>query len=121
MTGKRDKVMGNRATGGKATGGRATGGKAIDRRTVLKGAAAGIGLAAGSGAFTGFPTIWAQNIKNVTLRQFGTGVSNPHAIAEKCKADTGINLQMTAPDSAAAAKRPVPPQKPFDNPPPDHT
>ena len=42
----------------------------IGRRTVLKGVAATGGLAAGSGLLTGFPTIWAQNIKNVTLRQF---------------------------------------------------
>ncbi|MFC3677625.1 PotD/PotF family extracellular solute-binding protein [Ferrovibrio xuzhouensis] len=91
-----------------------TGGKAIDRRAVLKGAAAGIGLAAGSGAFTGFPTIWAQNIKNVTLRQFGTGVSNLNAIAEKCKADTGITLQMTALDSDAVAQRAVTQPKSFD-------
>ena len=34
-------------------------------------------------AITGFPTIWAQNIKNITLRQFGTGVSNLNAIADQ--------------------------------------
>ncbi|MCW0235776.1 MAG: PotD/PotF family extracellular solute-binding protein [Ferrovibrio sp.] len=88
--------------------------RGINRRTVLKGAAAGIGLAAGSGAITGFPTIWAQNIKNVTLRQFGTGVSNLNAIAEKCKADTGITLQMTALDSDAVAQRAVTQPKSFD-------
>ncbi len=48
----------------------------IDRRVFIKGAAAAGGAALGSGALTGFPTIWAQNIKDVTLRQFGTGVSN---------------------------------------------
>lgn len=26
------------------------------------------GAAAGSGVITGFPTIWAQNIRNITLR-----------------------------------------------------
>ena len=41
----------------------------------------------GSGLLTGFPTIWAQNIKNVTLRQFGTGVSNINEIAKKVKED----------------------------------
>ena len=40
--------------------------KGLNRRTVLKGAAATAGLAAGSGAISGFPTIWAQNIKDVT-------------------------------------------------------
>lgn len=88
--------------------------RGMNRRTVLKGAAAGVGLAAGSGAITGFPTIWAQNIKNVTLRQFGTGVSNLNAIAEKCKADTGITLQMTALDSDAVAQRAVTQPKSFD-------
>ncbi|TIT46870.1 MAG: ABC transporter substrate-binding protein, partial [Mesorhizobium sp.] len=54
---------------------------------------------------TGFPTIWAQS--NITLRQFGTGVSNLNAIADKCKADLGITLEMTATDSDAAAQRAV--------------
>ncbi len=79
----------------------------LTRRGVLKGAAAAGGALAGSGAITGFPTIWAQNIKNVTLRQFGTGVSNLNAVAEKCKADTGITLQMTALDSDAVTQRAI--------------
>ena len=79
----------------------------ITRRGVLKAAAAAGGVAAGSGAITGFPTIWAQNIKNVTLRQFGTGVSNLNAIAERCKQDIGITLQMTAMDSDATAQRAI--------------
>jgi putative spermidine/putrescine transport system substrate-binding protein len=49
-----------------------TGKTGISRRSVLKGGAAFAGAAIGSGAITGFPTIWAQNIKDVTLRQFGT-------------------------------------------------
>lgn len=78
--------------------------KGIARRKVL---AAAAGTALGSGAVTGFPTIWAQNIRNVVLRQVGTGVSNQNAIAEKCKADTGITLQMTALDSDAVVQRAV--------------
>ncbi|MGQ4274008.1 ABC transporter substrate-binding protein [Terrihabitans sp. B22-R8] len=77
----------------------------LSRRSILKGAGAAAGLAAGSGAITGFPTIWAQN--PITLRQVGTGVSNINAIAEKCKEDLGITLQMTALDSDAAAQRTV--------------
>lgn len=78
----------------------------ISRRNLLKtGAAAMAGTALGTGAITGFPTIWAQN--PITLRQFGTGVSNLNAIAEKCKADLGITLEMTATDSDAAAQRAV--------------
>ena len=79
--------------------------KGVSRRTLLKTGAAAAGLAAGSGVITGFPTIWAQN--PITLRQFGTGVSNLNAIAEKCKADLGITLEMTASDSDAAAQRAV--------------
>ena len=44
---------------------------------------------------------------NITLRQFGTGVSNLNAIADKCKEDLGITLEMTAMDSDAAAQRAV--------------
>ncbi len=78
--------------------------KGIARRRLL---AAAVGGALGSGAVTGFPTIWAQNIRNVVLRQFGTGVSNQNAIAEKCKEDLGITLQMTALDSDAVTQRAV--------------
>ncbi|MEO6015464.1 MAG: PotD/PotF family extracellular solute-binding protein [Devosia sp.] len=77
----------------------------LSRRTMLKGAAALAGTAVGSGVLGGFPTAWAQS--NITLRQFGTGVSNLNAIAEKCKADLGITLEMTATDSDAAAQRAV--------------
>src|SRR5215207_7479603 len=77
----------------------------LSRRTLLKAGAAAAGLAAGSGAITGFPTIWAQT--PITLRQFGTGVSNLNAIADKCKQDLGITLEMTATDSDAAAQRAV--------------
>jgi putative spermidine/putrescine transport system substrate-binding protein len=79
--------------------------KGLSRRSLLKGTAAAAGLAAGAGAITGFPTIWAQS--NITLRQFGTGVSNLNAIAERCKADLGITLEMTALDSDATAQRAV--------------
>ena len=75
----------------------------IARRTALRLA----GAAAGSGAITGFPTIWAQNIKNVTLRQFGTGVSNLNAIADKVKQDLGFTLQMTALDTDAVMQKAV--------------
>jgi putative spermidine/putrescine transport system substrate-binding protein len=79
--------------------------KGLSRRSVLKASAAVAGLAAGSGAITGFPMIWAKT--NITLRQFGTGVSNINAIAEKCKEDLGITLEMTAMDSDATAQRAV--------------
>jgi putative spermidine/putrescine transport system substrate-binding protein len=86
----------------------------VSRRTVIKGATALAGVAAGSGAVTGLPTIWAQNIKDVTLRQFGTGVSNQNLIAEQCKKDLGITLQMTALDSDAVTQRAVTQPKSYD-------
>ncbi|WP_306147383.1 MULTISPECIES: PotD/PotF family extracellular solute-binding protein [unclassified Roseibium] len=79
--------------------------KGISRRSILKGGAAATGAALGSGAITGFPTIWAQNIKDVTLRQFGTGVSNLNEVAAKVKEDLGFTLEMTALDSDAVTQR----------------
>ncbi|MEC8284378.1 MAG: PotD/PotF family extracellular solute-binding protein [SAR324 cluster bacterium] len=87
----------------------------LSRRDLLKrGGAVALGAAVGSQAITGFPTIWAQNIKNVTLRQFGTGVSNINAIAQKAKEDLGINLELTALDTDATAQRVVTQPKSFD-------
>jgi len=86
----------------------------LSRRTLLKGAAATAGAAIGSGAITGFPTIWAQNIKNVTLRQFGTGVSNLNEVAAKVKEDLGFTLEMTALDSDAVTQRAATQPKSFD-------
>ncbi|MDD1795707.1 PotD/PotF family extracellular solute-binding protein [Enterovibrio sp. ZSDZ42] len=77
------------------------------RRKVLKGAAVATAAAASSGLVTGFPMIWAQNIKNITLRQFGTGVSNLNAIADQCKEDLGFNLQLTSLDSDSVTQRAV--------------
>ncbi len=82
----------------------------LGRRSLL----ATAGVAVGSGAITGFPTIWAQNIKNVTLRQFGTGVSNLNAIADKVKSDLGFTLSMTALDSDAVTQKAVTQPKSFD-------
>ena len=88
--------------------------KTIGRRTALK---AGLGLAGaaiGSGAVTGFPTIWAQNIRNITLRQFGTGVSNLNALADKVKQDLGFTLAMTALDSDAVSQKAVTQPRSYD-------
>ena len=89
-------------------------GPAVDRRTVLKGTAAAAGTAIGSGAITGFPTIWAQNIKDVTLRQFGTGVSNLNEVAQQVKEDLGFTLEMTALDSDSVTQRAVTQPNSFD-------
>jgi putative spermidine/putrescine transport system substrate-binding protein len=86
----------------------------ISRRSMLKGTAAVAGTAIGSGVVTGFPTIWAQNIKDVTLRQFGTGVSNLNDVANKVKEDLGFTLEMTALDSDSVTQRAATQPKSFD-------
>ena len=85
---------------------------AITRRILVKTAAVAVGTAS---AFpTGFPTIWAQNIKNITLRQFGTGVSALNPIAEKVKQDLGFTLAMTALDTDATAQKAVTQPRSYD-------
>lgn len=75
----------------------------LSRRAALKGAAAVATTAAAS--TLGAPMIWAQNIKDVTLRQFGTGVSNLNEVANKVKEDLGFTLEMTALDSDSVTQR----------------
>ncbi|MFK7893963.1 MAG: PotD/PotF family extracellular solute-binding protein [Granulosicoccus sp.] len=87
-----------------------TGPQSKNRRRLLKGAAAGVA----AGTITGAPMIWAQNIKDVTLRQFGTGVSNLNDVANKVKEDLGFTLEMTALDSDSVAQRAATQPKSFD-------
>ncbi len=70
------------------------------RRSILKGGAA----AAAASAFPA-PMIWAQEIKDVVLRQAGTGVSAFNDVAAKVKEDLGFTLEMTALDSDAVTQR----------------
>ena len=86
----------------------------IGRRAALKAGLGLAGAAAGSGAITGFPTIWAQNIRNITLRQFGTGVSNLNALADKVKQDLGFTLAMTALDTDAVSQKAVTQPRSYD-------
>src|SRR5512132_3327047 len=87
---------------------------AMTRRRWLQGIAATIGVAIGGWAVRGVPMVWAQNIKNVTLRQFGTGVSNINEISRKAKEDLGFTLTMTALDSDAVVQRAVTQPKSYD-------
>ena len=77
--------------------------KGISRRAMLKGAAS-TAIAAGTTTL-GAPMIWAQNIKDITLRQFGTGVSNLNDVADKVKEDLGFTLEMTALDTDSVTQR----------------
>ena len=66
----------------------------ITRRRFLKNAGAAAGLAAGAGAITGFPTIWAQNIKDITLLQVGGSYSSIIDIARQASQDLGFKIEM---------------------------
>jgi putative spermidine/putrescine transport system substrate-binding protein len=87
---------------------------AMTRRRWLHGMAATISVAISGSAVRGVPMVWAQNIKNVTLRQFGTGVSNINEISRKAKEDLGFTLTMTALDSDAVVQRAVTQPKSYD-------
>ncbi|MBD3624315.1 MAG: twin-arginine translocation signal domain-containing protein, partial [Rhodobacteraceae bacterium] len=70
------------------------------RRSLLKSGGAAV-------AATVFPApmIWAQDTKDIVLRQFGTGVSNLNDVANKVKEDLGLTLEMTALDSDSVTQR----------------
>ncbi|WP_341369048.1 extracellular solute-binding protein [Yoonia sp. BS5-3] len=70
------------------------------RRSMLKAGGAAVAAAA-----LPAPMVWGQEIKDVTLRQFGTGVSNLNEVATKVKEDLGFNLEMTALDSDSVTQR----------------
>jgi len=64
------------------------------RRAILKGALKGAAAAVGSGALTGFPTIWAQEIKNIELRHVGVSYSVVKAIGDQASKDLGFKVTM---------------------------
>jgi putative spermidine/putrescine transport system substrate-binding protein len=68
----------------------------ISRRRVLNVAAAGAGLAVGSGLVRGFSAIWAQNIKDIKLIQVGGSYSNIIEIANQATKDLGFTIVMQA-------------------------
>jgi putative spermidine/putrescine transport system substrate-binding protein len=73
----------------------------LGRRALLTTA----GAAVGSGAVTGFPTIWAQNIKDIVLRHAGPPVTAIPAIAEQASKDLGFTVQMQASENADLINR----------------
>jgi putative spermidine/putrescine transport system substrate-binding protein len=77
----------------------------VSRRTVLKGTA---GILAASV----FPAIHAQ--EKIVLRYLGTAVNQDKAIAEKFKADTGIEIQYVAVTTDDVTKRAVTAPNTFD-------
>ena len=77
----------------------------ISRRTLLKGAVAAAGMAAGSGVITGFPTIWAQKLKDVKLLQVGGSYSSIIDIARQASKELGFKIEMQNASSDALVNR----------------
>jgi len=74
------------------------------RRAVLRSAAAVAGVAA-TQAITGFPMIWAQEIKNIELRHVGVSYSVVKAIGDQASKDLGFKVTMQNVDTTAAINR----------------
>ena len=85
---------------------------AFDRRSVLKGAAGALGVAAGSGAITGFPYVRSAEPK--VLRYLGTAVNEGDDISKKLFADTGIKIEYVTATTDDITKRVVTQPNSFD-------
>ena len=87
--------------------------KGVSRRAVLKGTAAvaGVGAAAAVG---GFPTVWANELKDITLRTLGLAVSNMDPFAKMASDALGFTVQQTAIDLGSIANRGITQPKSFD-------
>ena len=77
----------------------------VTRRNILKGAAGIAGAAVGSRAITGFPTIWAQDLKDIELRHIGVSYSVVQAIGDQASKDLGFKVTMQNLDTSAAITR----------------
>jgi putative spermidine/putrescine transport system substrate-binding protein len=67
----------------------------LNRRRLLKGVAAG-GAFAASEVIGGFPTVWAHNIKDVTLVHVGGSYAAIKEIADQAHKDLGFKIEMQA-------------------------
>lgn len=77
----------------------------ISRRDLLKGAAAVTGAAVGSGIVTGFPTVWAQNIKDVTITHIGSIYTTNPTVAAQANKDLGFKIEMQTLDQTTQINR----------------
>jgi putative spermidine/putrescine transport system substrate-binding protein len=75
----------------------------ISRRSILKGGAA----IAASTAVTGFPTVWAQKLKDVTLNHTGMSYSTLADIAKEATKDLGFKVEMSVVDHPGLTNRMV--------------
>jgi putative spermidine/putrescine transport system substrate-binding protein len=78
-------------------------GRRISRRSILKGGAA----IAASTTVTGFPTVWAQNLKDVTLNHTGMSYSTLADIAKQATKDLGFKVDMSVVDHPGLTNRMV--------------
>src|ERR1700760_4727000 len=86
--------------------------KGVSRRSLLKGAAGTLGLAAGSGAITGFPYVHSAEPK--VLRYLGTAVNEGDEISKKCLEDTGIKIEYITATTDDVTKRVITQPNSFD-------
>src|ERR1700710_1595877 len=86
--------------------------RGVSRRAVLKGAAGAVGLAAGSGAITGFPYVHSADPK--VLRYLGTAVNEGDEISKKCFEDTGIKIEYITVTTDDVTKRVITQPNSFD-------
>ena len=77
----------------------------MTRRTFLTRAAAMAGALAGSGAVVGVPTIWAQQLKDITLRQVAGSYSAIIDIARQATKNLGFKIAMQNAASDAMVNR----------------
>jgi putative spermidine/putrescine transport system substrate-binding protein len=84
------------------------------RRQVLRGAAAVAGTAIGAGVVPGFPTIWGQNIKDLTLIHIGTSTAVIKEIGDQATKDLGFKVVMQPTDTATQLQRTLTQPKSFD-------
>ena len=91
-----------------------TNGSGLSRRGLLKGAAIGAGAAIGSGAITGFPTIWAQNVKDITLIHIGGSYAAIKEIGDQAFKDLGFKIEMQVVDPETQLSRSLTQPKSFD-------
>jgi len=79
--------------------------RGASRRAVVKAALGTAGAAAGSGAITGFPTLWAQNIKEIVIQHNGPPVTAIGLIGEQATKDLGFTVKMQASENADLLNR----------------
>ena len=73
----------------------------VSRRSVLKGTAATV---AGT-AVLGAPTVWAQNIKDITINHTGMSYSTLIDISRQASKDLGFTVEMSVTDHAGMTNR----------------